>query len=115
MCCWFSSRLEGESKGLSASATMADASPMLLLRPIENDLRTLADAARRSRHGASDVKEAAERGILKIRQLQELQVSKDVLDFVLRSGRSPPTPTYLFNNVLVYSFKFSSYYFFVFL
>ena len=50
---------------------MADASPMLLLRPIENDLRTLADAARRSRHGASDVKEAAERGILKIRQLQE--------------------------------------------
>ena len=50
---------------------MADASPMLLLRPIENDLRTLADAARRARHGASDVKEAAERGILKIRQLQE--------------------------------------------
>ena len=49
---------------------LSRASPMALLRAIEDVLRELSVQARRPRH-LSDVKEAAERGILKLRQLQE--------------------------------------------
>ena len=43
---------------------------MIFIRSVEEDLRALSTEARRSRH-LSGVKEAAERGIVRLRSLQE--------------------------------------------